>query len=283
MGKAVYMYKEIKSSRHLNRIETYADHNMKTIFIFVVCLIPILGLSENITNILGQVFPDVEYIPSYHSPDQAQFKYSGTYAGQSQFIRYELMSYSDKIKYGYTNESRTRVLYNARIVRDVPYDFSECFATACEYSLLTTSYSNQLNVIDFYSKAHDDHSIRLHNQYLRKLRQLESTLKGFTAKYRPNMLHGKVSQVLADGLLVKCESDDSCGHSGLIFVRGYPMQTQVVDDDSIAIFGLPGERYQYTDVTGAVKTYRSFDCAVKPTKEINFCDIQQLPNLDRSR
>jgi S1-C subfamily serine protease len=68
-------------------------------------------------------------------------------------------------------------------------------------------------------------------------------------------VHGKVIQVLKDGLLVEESRLDRP-----VFLKNYRHQDTVVDDTPITVFALVSGRYTYENTAGAENTIFAFDC-----------------------
>ncbi|HTX20278.1 MAG TPA: serine protease [Candidatus Aquilonibacter sp.] len=68
-------------------------------------------------------------------------------------------------------------------------------------------------------------------------------------------VHGKVIQVLNDGLLVEESRLDQA-----VFLKNYRHQDAVVDDTPITAFALLSGRYTYENTAGAENTIFAFDC-----------------------
>jgi hypothetical protein len=78
------------------------------------------------------------------------------------------------------------------------------------------------------------------------------------AKWGRYLIRGKVIQVLQDGLLVDCDSR-------IVFVKNYPLQSSVVDGDSVDFVAMPVGSYSYANTAGARTTVRAFDFGTVPS------------------
>ena len=96
------------------------------------------------------------------------------------------------------------------------------------------------------------------------------------SKYRTYRVSGKILQVLPDGLIVnRSESTWSTAYE-TVFVRDYLEKNAVMDGDRIESFGMPTGKYQYTAVSGAMRTIREFTCARKPLRTYTPAEVKKL-------
>ena len=81
---------------------------------------------------------------------------------------------------------------------------------------------------------------------------------------------------MPDGLIVNRSEPTWSTAYEAVFVRDYPEKDAVVDGDRIQSFGMPTGKYQYTTVSGAMRTIREFTCARKPSRTYISEEVKKL-------
>jgi len=218
---------------------------------FIGCLIPVFSFASNLTNISGKIYYDVtegvntaNYVTIRHSKGITRVAYTD-------------MSYADKVKYGWRKP-------------------------------LEAASNSDANELKNDSKEIPKEAVRNGDADAGKLIMMVGDVAYDFSKFNPKLpnhrmyqyfIDGKVVQVLDDGLLIDCKYTTTCSFLGLVFVKDYPEQGNVVDGNWISPMGMMDGRYQYVSVDGAKHTVALFRCARKPSKPIAVSEVHRLPKM----
>jgi hypothetical protein len=76
---------------------------------------------------------------------------------------------------------------------------------------------------------------------------------------------GNVIQILPDGILLS--KDYVPDNREVVFIKNFPKSIPLVDDERLAMYAMPSDRYTYINTQGANKTVYAYDYGIIPNQD----------------